>query len=245
MPCPLAKEYNCSKTITTKHGAQGHATTHTGLKIPCPLAKEYNCSKTFTTKYYAQRHALIHTRTPTEEVTLRLQHMQELRELRDKPPSAPCPLAKEFNCGKFFFTQGAANVHAKEHLQRQVCTVPMCQAAISGATLANSSMHAHMMVHKLRGQLKLLGTYPHPLVVNVSGSNKLTQEDESIEDAILEDYLANDGKVVDDVVKSAIIDNDMIEASVTDEYFSPDKLFCDSHRKNIRQANDSFKGMSL
>ena len=64
-------------------------------------------------------------------------------------------------------------------------------------------------------------------MVDVSGRNKLAQEDESIK---LQDYLVNNGKLMDD--ESGIIGDDMIEAPVADECFSPDQLFCDSHLKN-------------
>jgi hypothetical protein len=105
----------------------------------------------------------------------------------------------------------------------------MCQAAVSRIPLSSSYMATHMRLHKVRGHLELLQTYPHPIVVDITAGNNLTQEDEIVEDFMVEDGMIEDGMMIEDQVI---------------EYFPADQILCVEHRKRIRESNESFKSMS-
>ncbi len=112
----------------------------------------------------------------------------------------------------------------------------MCPSAIAPKEFEPRGVDEHMRVHRERGHLQLLQEYPDPLIVQWLGENDLAQEDELDEDSVAEDG------VVDNEIEGEI--EDEVDVLISAE-FSSDGIFCDEHRKRIREANESVKSLSL
>ena len=81
-----------------------------------------------------------------------------------------------------------------------ICTVPMCRYAVSRSPIPHAKMARHMELHKARGHLEGLETYPHP----VEKQNDDVVED-GIEEGMVEDIMG------DEIFESAVAGDPVTE----------------------------------
>jgi hypothetical protein len=98
------------------------------------------------------------------------------------------------------------NLQAKRNncSYKLICTVPMCREAVSRAPHSPSRMAQHMELHKVRRDLEVLDTYPHPVkcqAPNSSQGDKMLG-DGSPEDELSEDEMAEDEFFEDNITAS-------------------------------------------
>jgi hypothetical protein len=128
-------------------------TNYTKHGFLCPLAREFDCKKTFSSDKYAKIHANLHA-----------------------GKKFLCPLAKEFDCKITFTSSAGAKAHSKGHTSSKICTVPMCAPAVAGVPFTTSaSMAKHMKLHRVRGDLEALKTYPNPIKVQPNSKHQIPQ----------------------------------------------------------------------
>jgi len=211
-------------------------------RIPCPHAEAHSCPRTFRGKWDAQKHGKVCT----------------LLGYR-----FPCPYAETCNCPRTFKNRIGATRHGNFHNRPSevyICSVHMCKLAVSGQALNRDSIEVHMKLHKSRGDLDDLATYPNPVKIPAPGRelargivdaghgmieneelaefNELAELDELAElEELAEQEMANDESVDEaEILQWLTKKNELSQGKISADVRS---------REEVVAINETFRSMNL
>ncbi len=137
-PCPLAKEFNCSKVFTRKPTTKEHTDIHLGIKHPCPAAEAYRCTMLFSSKHGARRHVKMHESPficPRQACTARFKTVTDMLK---------------------HSTDSKYHEHVKDFF---LCPISTCKNAVTGKRLTRHLMGFHQKMHIKFGHVATDSTF--------------------------------------------------------------------------------------